>query len=59
MKEDVYLCQTCDNCARNQRPVRTPKAPFGNMIDGVPKDRLATYFLGPLPLTPRGNIYIF
>lgn len=34
------------------------RAPLGRMTVGAPLDRLATDFMGPLPLTPRGNRYI-
>ena len=40
-----------------ETPTKT-KSPTGPMPVGAPMDRLATDFLGPLPLTPRGNCYI-
>ena len=34
------------------------RAPLGKMQIGVPLDRISAVFLGPLPVTPRGNRYI-
>ena len=31
---------------------------MGNMRVGAPLDRITTDFVGPLPITPRGNRYI-
>ena len=59
VRDDVYTwILRCDICAANKRPHRTPRAPLGKMQVGAPFDRLSTDYLGPLPLTPRGNRYI-
>ena len=59
VRDDVYMwIMRCDICAANKRPHRTPRAPLGKMQVGAPFDRLSTDYLGPLPLTPRGNRYI-
>ncbi|MEW8191404.1 MAG: reverse transcriptase domain-containing protein [Candidatus Thiodiazotropha endolucinida] len=59
VRDDVYTwILRCDICAANKRPQRTPRAPLGKMQVGAPFDRLSTDYLGPLPLTPRGNHYI-
>ena len=48
----------CDICASIKSPTKGPKAPLGVMTVGAPLDRLGTDFVGPLPLTPRGNRHI-
>ena len=59
LKEDVKMyIKQCDICAKNKRPVKTPKAPMGSLKTGEPWDILATDYIGPLPITPRGNRYI-
>lgn len=59
LKEEVNLfIKQCDICARNKRPLKTPKAPIGSLKAGEPWDILATDYVGPLPITPRGNRYI-
>ena len=45
----------CDVCASIKPPVCKPRAPLGKMQIGAPLDRISTDFLGPLPVTPRGN----
>ena len=59
LKEEVnrYI-RSCDTCARNKRRVKAPKAPIGSLVAGEPWDILATDYVGPLPVTPRGNKYI-
>ena len=49
---------SCDRCAAVKTPPRAYKSPLGTMPVGAPLDRLVTDLLGPLPLTPRGNLYI-
>ena len=48
----------CDTCGSIKAPPRRYRAPLGAMPVGAPLDRLGTDFLGPLPLTPRGNRHI-
>ena len=59
VREDVHMwIVKYDICASIKPPVRKPRAPLGKMPVGAPLDRISTDFLGPLPLTPRGNRYI-
>ena len=59
LKEDVVAyVKGCATCAKHKKPVRTPKAPMGTIPVGGPWDVLALDYIGPLPLTPRGNKYI-
>ncbi len=59
MKTDVILhVKRCDTCAANKKPMKTPRAPMCSITTGAPFDVLATDYLGPLPLTERGNRYI-
>ena len=37
--------------------MKTPRAPLGSLRTGAPGDCLATDYLGPLPVTERGNRY--
>ena len=48
----------CDKCAENKRAHKTTRAPLGKMQVGAKFDCLSTDYIGPLPLTPRGNRYI-
>ena len=59
VREDInnWIMQ-CAICGANKLPCRTPRAPMGNMRVGAPLDRITTDFVGPLPITPRGNRYI-
>ena len=59
MKSDVkmYISQ-CDTCASIKKPNKKPKAPLGTITTGAPCDVVATDYIGPLPVTPRGNKYI-
>ena len=54
---DTFVAK-CDTCEAIKPPGKTPRAPPGSMPVGAPMDRLATYVLGPLPETPRGNKYV-
>ncbi|MCG8045622.1 MAG: RNase H-like domain-containing protein, partial [Candidatus Thiodiazotropha endolucinida] len=59
LKDDVAIyIQKCDTCAADKRPNKTPRAPMGSLRCGAPGDCLATDYLGPLPITDRGNRYI-
>ena len=59
LKDDIALyIQKCDTCESNKKPMVVPRAPLGSLRSGAPGDFLATDFLGPLPVTARGNRYI-
>ena len=59
MKSEVrqYIRQ-CNTCAALKKPIKAPRAPLGTIKVGAPWDVVATDYLGPLPVTPRGNKYI-
>ena len=59
LREDIasYI-RKCDICAVDKKPMKTPRAPLGSLRAGAPGDCLATDYLGPLPVTERGNRYI-
>ena len=59
LKEDVGLyVQRCDTCAADKKPPKIPRAPMGSLQVGAPGDCIATDYIGPLPVTERGNRYI-
>lgn len=59
LKEDVALyIRKCDTCASDKKPSVTPRAPLGSLRSGAPGDFVATDYLGPFPVTDRGNRYI-
>ena len=59
LKDDVGLyIQRCDICAADKKPLRPSRAPMGSLQVGAPGDCIATDYLGPLPVTERGNRYI-
>ena len=59
-REDVDLwIQRCDKCVLTKKPSKAPRVPMGSMLVGAPLDRIGMDLLGALPLTPRGNRYIF
>jgi len=59
IRQDLNLwILKCDICASNKGPLKTPRAPLGDMRVGGVMDRLAIDVLGPFPKTPRGNQYI-
>ena len=59
LKEDVGLyVQRCDTCSADKKPQKVPTAPMGSLQVGAPGDCVATDYLGPLPVTDRGNRYI-
>ena len=59
LKEDVNLhVLKCDICQADKKPLKTPRASLGSLAAGAPGDCLATDYLGPFPVTPRGNRYI-
>ena len=53
--DTTLYCRHCDTCEKLKKPEHAPKAPLVMFPVGAPFDRLAVDFLGPLPLTPRGN----
>lgn len=56
LRDDVrQWVKTCLECQANKKPIKLPRAPLGTMSVGTPFDRLSTDYLGPLPITPRGN----
>ena len=59
LKEDVNLhILKCDVCQADKKPAKVPRASLGSLPSGAPGDCLATDYVGPLPVTPRGNRYI-
>ena len=59
LKRDVKLhVRKCDVCAADKSPPKLPKAPMGHLKSGAPWDMIAIDYVGPLPMTPRGNKYI-
>ena len=42
----------------DKKPIKAPRAPLGRLPAGAPGDCVATDFLGPLPVTRRGNRFI-
>ena len=59
LKEDVLLyIRKCDICAADIKPNKMPRAPMGSLRSGAPLDCVATDYLGPFPVTDRGNRYI-
>ena len=59
LKDDIYLhIRKCDICAKDKKPVKPPKAPLVSLSAGAPGNCIATDYLGPFPVTERGNRYI-
>lgn len=59
MKEDIALfIKACDVCAADKGPPKKARAPLGSLTTGAPWDTLAIDYMGPFPVTPRGNRYI-
>lgn len=59
LKKDIQLyVARCDVCASDKMPVKKPKAPMGHLSSGAPWDTLGIDYLGPLPVSRRGNKYI-
>ena len=56
--ETALYIQKCDTCAADKKPAKVPRAPMGSLQVGAPGDIVATDYLGPLPVTDRGNRYI-
>ena len=53
------MIQKCEICGAIKPQVKASRAPLGSMPKGAPWDILTTDILGPLPVTNRGNKYIF
>lgn len=51
MKEAEQYVNCCGSCSRNKRSQRHARA-------GAPMERVHLYFLGPLPETSKGNVYV-
>ena len=59
LKEDVNLhILKCDVCQADKKSAKVPRASLGSLPSGAPGDCLATDYVRPLPVTPRGNMYI-
>ena len=59
LKENVkVIVRQCDTCGCDKKPFRTPRAPMGSVRTWAPWDVVATDYLGPFPVTRRGNRYI-
>lgn len=61
MSQDVKnFCNACDKCGARKSPNKAPKALLQKNVVGVPIERWAidTCILGPLPLTPKKNMYL-
>ncbi|MDH5642545.1 MAG: transposase family protein, partial [Nitrospira sp.] len=59
MKTDVRLyVNACEICEADRKPPKKPKAPLGHLRAGAPWDILAMDYVGPFPVTPKGNRYI-
>ena len=59
LRNDVQTwVKSCLECQANKKPAKRPRAALGTMPVGSPFDRLALDYLGPFPITPRGNRYI-
>jgi transposase InsO family protein/DNA-binding MarR family transcriptional regulator len=59
MKEDINMfVRECDVCAADKTPPKQPRAPLGHLRSGAPWDTLAVDYMGPFPVTERGNRYI-
>jgi len=59
MKSDIRLyVQSCPVCEADKKPPKRPRAPMGHIAAGAPWDVLALDFVGPFPITDRGNRYI-
>ena len=59
LREDIALyIRKRDICAADKKPMKTPHAPIASLKAGAPGHCVATDYLGPLPVTDRGNRYI-
>ena len=51
-------CARCAACSARKNPRHKPKAPMKQFQSGVRWERIAIDFVGPLPKTENGNIYL-
>jgi transposase InsO family protein len=51
-------CQRCNKCAQGKPGSGPGRAKLKSMVAGIPLERVAMDFLGPLPMTDKGNQYI-
>ena len=59
LRQDVQtFIHKCSVCVANQKPKKKAKAALMDYRVGHPMDRLGLDFLGPLPVTSRGNTCI-
>ena len=59
MREDIALyVKSCDTCAADKKPNKSPRAPLGRVAAGAPWDVLAIDYTGPFPISKQGNRYI-
>ena len=59
LKDDIGIyIKKCDTCAADKKPTKIPRAPMGSLQVGAPGDCVSTDYLGPLPVTDRGNRHI-
>jgi transposase InsO family protein len=58
MKEAEQYVNSCGPCSRNKRPQRHARAEMIKYNAGSPMERVHLDFLGPLPETPKGNVYV-
>ena len=54
-----HWCNTCATCASRKTPSPKHKAELQPVKAGYPMQIVATDILGPLPITPNGNSYLF
>jgi hypothetical protein len=58
MKEAEQYVSSCEPCSRNKRPQRHARAEMLKYHAGSPIESVHLDFLGPLPETPKENVYV-
>ena len=59
MTRDVRLyVKACPDCGRSKRPKMNPRASLGVFHAGGPLERVHIDFLGPFPVSQKGNRYL-
>jgi transposase InsO family protein len=59
LKDDVAkYVTTCCVCSKNKKKDRYGRSPLIEYQAGAPMERVHIDFMGPLPLTPRGNEHV-
>ena len=53
-----FFVTTCDVCNKNKKPTRHAKGPMVLYHAGAPMERVHMDFLGPLPVTEKGNEFV-